>query len=224
MLRRLIIKAFSNKMVLPKAGPGSDLETQLFLPDALSGVGISDPVATLPAAYYASLATVVCDITVTVLSSSSAGVQLTGRNLWSDIIGAARAPQDPQSPFTPIGVSLQRSIDALSRDGSAEFANLAGGLVAKSLEEFGTLFVPAAPAAKVQSIITVAMGLMKFRALLERHAGTSDADKAAYIRIACSAHPGAARWLRALPTTAESGRLLCVCVCVCVSVYQSKRQ
>ena len=201
LLRRLILKAFSKKMVLPKSGPDSDLEVQLFLPDVLAGVGVSDPVATLPAAYYASLATVVCDMKVSVFSRDGTS---TERHLWDDIVAAAHAPRDPQCPFLDMGKALQECMAVLSRDGSEHFANMSCGLVAKTLEDFGTLFVPAAPAAKVQSIISVAMGLMKYRALLEMHSGNTTEDKTAYIRLACAAHPYASRWLRALPTSAQS--------------------
>ena len=208
LLRTRIIRAFCKKMVLPAAGPASDLEAQLFLPETMAGLGVSDPVGTLHAAYYASLATVVCDLNVTSFASTSEGVRMSERNLWADVIKAARLPPVPAPPgmrvFVPMGLALQQCIDVFSRDGIAGFANTAGGFVAMSLEEFGTLFVLAEPPDKVQSVISGAMGVILFRSLLERHGGDLSADVAAYVRIQCSTHKFASLWLHALPTSPGS--------------------
>ena len=94
LLRTRIIKSFCNKQVLTVAG---DLETQLFLPESLAGVGISDPVATLQAAYYASLAAVVRDMTATRFYFTTDGLQMEERHLWEDIVAAAKKPRGHNS-------------------------------------------------------------------------------------------------------------------------------
>ena len=126
------------------------------------------------------------------------------RHLWDDIVAAAHAAPAVNQPFVPMGRALQSCIDSLHQGGAAEIANVDGGLIVKTLEEFGTLFVRTPPIQKVQASLTAALGLSTFRALLDRHSGNSDADKAAFIRISCCSHEGASRWISALPTSSAS--------------------
>jgi len=103
-----------------------------------------------------------------------------------------------------MGRALQSCIDSLHQCGAADIVNVDCGLIVKTLEEFGTLFVQAPPIQKVQASLTAALGLSIFRALLDRHSGDSDFDKAAFIRISCCTHTGASRWINAMPTSSAS--------------------